>query len=872
VTAQIGVGGMGEVYRARDTKLNRDVALKILPDSFALDGDGIARFRREAQVLASLNHPNIAAIYGFEDSSSTHALVLELVDGPTLADRIAKGPIPLDEALPIGKQIVEALEAAHEQGIIHRDLKPANIKLRDDGTVKVLDFGLAKAMEPISAISPALTASPTITTPAMMTGVGMILGTAAYMSPEQAKGRPADKRSDVWAFGCVLYEMFTGTQAFDAEDVADTLAAILTRSPAWDALPPTVPPTVRRLLHRCLERDRRRRLADIADARLELDDVSTEPAVTISASEISRRKRRPWLGAAISLVVAAGVGSAAWTIGRRTEMPSDQAPVFRAEIALPAALIGQAGARVAFSPDGRHLAFVAPDVGGRAVLWVRPLDAATAQALAGTEGAEAPFWSPDSRSIAFTAMGKLKRIGAAGGSVVPLTDAAVGFRGAWNNDGVILFTPSGLSGLFRVSASGGSPARVTTPGEPTVRHVFPTFLPDGRHFVYYSSTANGSSRQIRIGSLDGQETKALPLPAAASSPSFANGRLLFVSGTTLFAQPLDTTRFELQGDAVPLAEDVETDTTGRLGAAFSVSSNGAIVFQPTTRRRTQLTWFDRQGRTLGTAGEPARQRELVLSSHHVGEVAVDRANAIWIVDLNTGVGRPLTEPTTATYAVWSPSDDRIVFASRRSGRMDLYEAHAADPAGAERVLYADKLDKFPTSWSPDGRYLLFQAVSLDTGADVWVLPLTGERTPRPMIKTPANERQARFSPDGHWVAYTSDESGRTQVNVAPFPGPGRAQVISAAGGDAPHWARSGKELFFVTPDKTLSVASIDTEGGVIVVHDVKPLFQIKTDDVPTAAYDAAPDGQRFLVASPVDEVRVPSLTLIVNWPAALKPE
>jgi hypothetical protein len=374
-----------------------------------------------------------------------------------------------------------------------------------------------------------------------------------------------------------------------------------------------------------------------------------------------------------------------------------------------------------------------------------------------------------------------------------------------------------------------------------------------------------------VGSLDGQNAAALPVPAGASSPSFANGELLFISGGTLFAQSLDITRFELHGDAVPLAEDVENDTTGRFGAAFSVSSNGAVVLQPTTRTATQLTWFDRQGRSLGTAGEPVIQRTPVLSSRNVGEVALDRAGSIWIVDLNTGVGRPLTERNSATYAVWSPAADRIVFASRRSGRMDLYETRVADSPGAERVLYADKLDKFPTSWSPDGMYLLFQAVSPDTGADVWALPLTGDRTPRPVIRTPANERQSRFSPDGRWVAYTSDESGRIQVNVAPFPGPGRAQVISAAGGDAPHWARSGKELFFVTPDKRLSVASIDTEGETLVVRDVKTLFQLRTGDVPTSAYDVAADGQRFLIASPVDEIRAPSLTLIVNWAAALKP-
>ena len=577
ISAQIGEGGMGEVYRARDTKLNRDVAVKVLPAAFAADADRVARFQREARTLASLDHPNIAIIHGLEQAGDVHALVMELVPGDDLSQRIGRGAIPIDEALPIAKQIAGALEAAHERGIIHRDLKPANIKVRADGTVKVLDFGLAKVLEPFGASSDVSQPPPTA-----MTQPGMVLGTAAYMSPEQARGLAVDKRTDIWAFGCVLYETLTGRAVFSGDTLSDTIAAIFDREPHWKALPEHTPSSVRRLLRRCLEKDPKRRLPDIADARLEIDEAETTPSdaragptVSSRIARVRTRERVGWIIAAACLtgLVATLAFNRAGS-GDRT--PAD-IPSYSTSIVLPAGVSlwsGNPPGRFVLSPDGRRLAMVASDSTGRSMLWVRPLDSRVAQALGGTEGATYPFWSPDSRFIAFLAQNKLKKIGVAGGEVVTLCDASFGSSGAWNRDDVILFTPKGNSPLYRVSASGGTPTQVTTleTASGDVQHSFPFFLPDGRHFLYFvvgSQASRTVPRGVYVGALDSTAPGKLIEPGG-SNAKYANGHLIFLRNGALLAQPFDVGRLELGGAPVVSRRSHPDDRDLRLRRGRSV--------------------------------------------------------------------------------------------------------------------------------------------------------------------------------------------------------------------------------------------------------------------------------------------------------------
>ncbi len=880
ITAAIGKGGMGEVYRARDTKLHRDVAIKVLPDLFARDPERLARFDREARTLAALNHPHIAQVYGVEGT----ALIMELVDGEDLSQRLARaGAIPLDEAVPIALQIGQALEAAHEQGIVHRDLKPANIKVRPDGTVKVLDFGLAKALLPTDpgrpeglrhsddvarGSSPA--DSPTITSPFQMSALGVILGTAAYMAPEQAKGKPVDKRADIWAFGCVLYEMLTGRRPFAGEDVTDTLAAIVRADPDWAALPSDTPPAIRRLLRRCLEKDRRERLPDIGAARLELKDARSEETVAPApvVSETRRRAVVPWL-----LFTAASLAALALGASLLYTRPVPDAREYRAVIIPPAALTVAPVRRLQISPDGRRLAFVAPDASGRTVLWVRPLNDLEAQPLKGTAGAGAPFWSPDSRWIGFHTEGKLKKIEATGGSVSTVCDASDAPPGSWSRDDVILLTGPG-NVVQRVSANGGPRVSVTRIRSEAERiHVSPSFLPDGRHFLYSNVGGGALPSAVYVGSLDaGEPTRLLDGMAA----QYANGHVLFLRGSTLMAQPFDPDRLALSGEPVRVAEDIQINTSTGTGA-FSVSQTGVLVFQSGPAVGTRLTWLDRTGKRLGFLGETAPYSDVQMSPDGKWASATTTSQSgrsdVWLFDIARNLARRFTFDAAGGFgAVWVPGPGaRLAYASRRETAADLFQK-PVDGTGEEEVLLRDRTDKHPVGFSPDGQFLVY---TIPTGAargKLWILPIAG-RKPYPFLPEDRNQSSAEISPDGRWMAYVSvADDGVRRVYIASFPGGGGRREISPEGGETPHWRADGKELFFTRANKIMAVA-VDTTGSTLDVGGPQALFEVfvLAPALGTrSTYAVSADGQRFLFNTWDAGAALTPITLVVNWAAGLK--
>jgi Tol biopolymer transport system component len=834
----------------------------------------MARFQREAQVLASLNHPNIAVIHGVEE----HALILELVEGHTLAERIAAGPIPFEEALPIAKQIAEALEYAHDRGVIHRDLKPANIKITPEGRVKVLDFGLAKALSnEASAADP--DNSPTLTMRA--TQLGVILGTAAYMSPEQAKGKPVDKRADIWAFGVVLAEMLTGRQLYTGETVSEVVAAVLLKEPDLDGLPAKTPPGIFRLLRRCLTKDPQQRLRDIGEARIAIEECRANPEGAKPEAKPQAPAKKPiaWIGAAGALAIAL----AALAIVHFREIPAEL-PVLRFTVVPPeGAAFGYTFGLVsgfAVSPDGRRIAFIAHAANGKDQLWVRSLDTFTAQPLAGTEGASYPFWSPDSRSIGFAADGKLKRIDAAGGPSLTLADAPNFRGGTWSAGGVIVFALNQTAaGLQRVSASGGAarPATTLDAAKGEVNHRFPSFLPDGRHFVYTASIRSVDQAMVRLGTLDSTEVK--PLPGADSNALFAAGHLLYLKESTLMAQPFDPDRLTTTGEAVPVAEKVAHIYTrsGSFGI-FSVSWNGVLAYVAGEGGRLGLTWVDRDGKRLSTVGDPGLLNSVHLSPDGKSATVFTMSGNrdIWVFDLARRLPRRFTfDPAQEEEAIWSPDGRTIVFNSNRKGHYDLYRKNA-DLTGAEELLYADDMTKIPSSWSPDGRFLLYTANSPKTGLDIWVLPMTSQPgtapKPYPWLQTEFMEANAVFSPDGKWVAYSSNESGDTQVYVAPFPGPGGKRQVSTAGGGYPHWRADGKEIFYNRADNRLMAASVRETGAALEIGEAHTLFSFPPTGV-GISYDVSADGQRFLALLPPEVLTNSAnevINVVHNWIAGLK--
>ena len=697
ILGPLDAGGMGEVYRALDTRLHREVAVKVLPSALCDDPVRVARLEREARLLAALNHPHIATIHGFEVAGGLHAIVMELIDGPTLADRLSSGPLTLDGALDVARQVAEALEAAHEKGIIHRDLKPANIKLTATGTVKVLDFGLAKTM---AADTPAVHMALDLRGAASQEGV--VSGTPAYMSPEQARGQHVDTGSDVWAFGCVVYEMLTARPAFGHATLAETLAADVEHEPDWDRLPSNVPASIRRMLRRCLARDSRRRLHHIADARIEIEDAANDPKATPSPPLTASSRRERLLG--ISTVVLAALLTAAlgaWLLRLPAPVPEPRV----VEITTPRT---SDPSSFALSPDGRRIAFVAEHE-GQPTLWVRALDAAGARALTGTEGARRPFWSPDSRSIGFFANSELKRVEARGGSVQTVTYALGGTTAAWGPDGTILFSSVAPLALRRVNAAGGTVQAVTSPAAESTGHRHPQFLPGGRQFLFFVGGPDGV-RGVYLGALGSTEVTRL-LASDTQGAYVAPGWLLFVRQGTLMAQSFDLARRRLSGEPVTVADSVAFDSITGAGA-FSTSDAGVMAYRTGRPAVTRLSWFDRSGNSLGTLGSPEQVglSNLRLSPDGrrvAAERTLDSETDVWLLDSTrqTRLTRG-SDVGIARLPIWSPKGDRIAFESVRSGSVALSATPSAGD-GAESVLVESPEIKIPCDWSPDGRFLLY---------------------------------------------------------------------------------------------------------------------------------------------------------------------
>jgi eukaryotic-like serine/threonine-protein kinase len=877
VQSALGAGGMGQVYRARDTRLGRDVALKILPEAFASDPDRLMRFEREARTLASLNHPHIANIHGIEESGGTPALVMELVEGEDLSERIARGPMPLADALPIARQIAEALEAAHEAGVIHRDLKPANIKVRPDGTVKVLDFGLAKAMEPGAApagrrpgegASGTAMLSAAITSPAhlpqgyggqAMTQAGVILGTAAYMSPEQAAGKPSDKRSDLWALGVVLLEMLTARRVFDGETISHVLAAVLTKEPDWTTLPANTPPPVTRLLRRCLQKDRRRRLADAADAVLEIDEAMTACVTDVAPGQVAgpgASARVAWAAAAIATLAAVALA-----VVHLREAPPAPAAEMRLELTTPPSTSPES---VAISPDARFVVYAA-DARGGTRLWVRGLDQPAARVLEGTDGARLPFWSPDGRSIGFFAQGRLKRVDVTGGEVETLGVSSNPTTGTWNQDDLILFDPIMTGPIQSVSARGGAPAPVTQLAGLARGHRSPRFLPDGRHFLFLVLGAP-QVRGIYLSALG--STDAWRLIDADGPVDVVAGHLLFVRGQTVFAQPFDLRQRALTGTPTPVVEG-----TGHM--SFSASAMGTIVHRAQMRETRRLVWFDRAGAEVGRFGGDDVH---VLDGHSLSpdgrrvafSAEENRNHDVWLLEANGGKVRVTSSPTIDNRPVWSPDGLRLAIESYADGPTgDLYQA-VIDGPEAQELLVSTPYPKFPADWSRDGRVLVYDEYDPQTGLDLWALPLTGERKPFPLAATSADEFGGQLSPDGAWLAYSSDESGRHEVYVQAFPGPGRKLALSTGGGTQPRWRSDGRELFYLAADGRLTAVEVHPapEGRSIEPGARTPLFAARTGRFGLFSghqYSVSRDGLRFLVGTVTEESTTPPIGVIVNW-------
>jgi serine/threonine protein kinase/Tol biopolymer transport system component len=877
VRSKIGEGGMGEVYLARDPKIGRDVAIKVLPATFSADAERLARFEQEACAAGSLNHPNVLVVYDVGAEDGSPYVVSELLAGETLREKLSGAQLPQRRAIDYAQQIARGLAAAHERGIVHRDLKPENVFITVDGRAKILDFGLAKLTH-----GEASGAQTEIPTRRVDTDPGAVMGTVGYMAPEQVRGQKVDHRADIFSFGCVLYEMLAGRRAFRGESAMDTLSAILKQDPPdLSESNRNVSPALERLVLHCLEKNPAARFHSASDLAFTLDSLSTASGATtntpapttetdqsvIATHARERRKWLPWIVAALFLVAAVVLA-----ILFATRLSPAQAAARPVRLSLKTPDKAAFPAHVTVSPDGARVVFTADTAEGKRLLWVRPLDALTAQPLAGTDGATAPFWSPDSRYVGYFANGKLYKVDAAGGRPQALCDAASDRGGAWNSDGVILF--GGEAGLYRVSAQGGASQLATKIDAKEEAHRWPYFLPDGRHFVFLGDAATTEDHHLRVGSLDSQESQILV--SAVSRVAYApQGYLLYVSQGALVAQPFDAKSLKLAGEPVAVAEHVAAVGNDH-EFDFSVSDDGVLAYQ-SGGLDTQLTWFDRTGNKAGTVGEPGTYDALELApdGRRAAVMQYDpdgRPADIWLVDLARGAKTRLTfDPHSDSYPLWSPDGNRIAFSSNRRGpSVDLFVKSANGTGEDELLLHTDE-EKYPTSWTPDAQSLVFDAWHTNGKSCISLLSLTGERQSRPLLCSDAYSQQGgRLSPDGRLLAYVSNESGRWEVYVQPYPLTGEKWQISSGGGSVPTWRGDGKELYYMAYDEKLMSAEPNARG---TFEGVAPRALFQTPVKLTGSgnpYAPARDGSRFLVVAAAEANNPAPMTVVLNWTADLK--
>jgi Tol biopolymer transport system component/tRNA A-37 threonylcarbamoyl transferase component Bud32 len=888
ITAKLGEGGMGVVFRAKDFHLGREVALKVLPEGLNRDPERLARFEREARLLAQLNHPNIAQIHGLEVQGDTRALVMELVEGPTLAERLEQASLPLDESLSFARQIAEALEEAHDKGIIHRDLKPQNVKVSTRGKVKVLDFGLAKAMDPVgdAGLSPHdLAHSPTVTFGG--TREGVILGTAAYMSPEQARGSAVDKRADIWAFGVVLYEMLTGERLFAEGSVVDTLSAVMRKEIDLAKLPPAVPPRLRELVRRCLERDPKRRLRDIGDARLVLEDLVAgrhdEPVPSAIAPSASRTPpaRAPWWTALGALVAGLALGVAAARFAREpAEAPRAAVSVSRLEIRPPAGMVPIQG--LAVSPDGRRVAFAARREDGLVLLFVRELETLEPRPLAGTEGARYPFWAPDSRRIGYFGPRGLMWTDAAGSAPIEIapTSTIENVRGgAWSADDRILYSPSFNTPLLAISVRGGESAPATRfpAGGQAATHRFPAFLADGQRFVFYASTGSGTEPgELYLGRLGSLDAKLLG-PASSTAVWAGPEHLLYSRGDAIVAHRFDEKSETLVGSPAPIGVSMGS-SIGIAGLrSISASTNGVVVFRDDRVGSTNVVWVDRSGRELGSLRDDERTWHFAprLSPDNrllaVAQPDLRRGlGEIWIHDLERAVKTRLTLGGGDDYLqVWvRPHGRELVYLSGRPGAPGGLYRIAADRPGEGALWLQGPTYQTPSASSADGRQILFERVDAEGRSSIWIRDLDGDAAERRLSAESASEFMADLSPDGRWIAFTSDASRRREVYVRRVDGVGGAILVSNAGGAQPLWRRDGRELFYVDARERMVAVPI-VPGDPLRLGTPVPLFAARLEETDARQYDAFDDGERFALNRAVSTAASP-MVVVLDWRALLE--
>jgi len=893
IVAPLGAGGMGEVYRARDTRLDRTVAVKVLPESLAADPQFRERFDREARVISQLTHPHICTLHDVGEHAGTAFLVMEFLEGETLGERIQKGRLPLADAIAIAIQIADALAVAHRAGVVHRDLKPGNVMLLKAGAAgtgaplaKLLDFGLAKVAVPAVAAG-AVSMLPT-TPPKTLTAHGTILGTFHYMAPEQVEGAEADARSDIFAFGCVLHEMLTGQKAFEGKTHASLIAAILEREPPpVTTLQPLVPPLVDAIVRKCLGKkadDRWQSAADLCSAlRWAAEGATAVGTRAHEAALTSSRSRRGVriAGASAIAVVAFALGAIVWrsvsnvaapTAAVRFEvLPPPQATLAPAPVA--------SAAQLALSPDGRRLAFVAAPRYGVSQLWIRPLDGVQAQPLAGTDGASFPFWSPDSRSIAFFAGGKLKKIDTTGGAPELLCNAPGGRGGAWSPDGTIVFTGAPNSPMSRISASGGSvlPATTFEGLSGITSHNWPQFLPDGRHYLFYQRSDKPEQQGIYVTSLDSAGTTRVI--GSTGAGLYGSGHLLFVREGMLFAQPFDDRTLRAGGDAIRIADHVGYFSASLGYAAITVSPAGVLAYGPTVALTTSLQWRDRAGVAGGSPTAPGVHRSPRLSPDQT-RVALTTLEPetgqldIWAFELARGNASRVTfDPQNDWFPAWSADGRQIFFGSSRTGFTTIFRKTGGEPdqffAGVAASTGGNAF--YPNDTSSDGRFLVYTQTA--HAYDLGIVPLTGEAKLSPFLASPYNEVQGRFAPNSRWIAYASDESGKFEVYVRPFPAANGQWLISAAGGSQPEWRRDGKELFYISADRKMMAVPVTTDGTTFSAGVPRALFDVQVPEqvAPYATdYTVTADGQRFLVNTVIDQPTRSALTVVLNWTADLK--